>query len=164
MRWRTTRAGGRRDGYAGGTLLGYAIVVSLVVLMMACGGESGSQGIGVEPEVSEGGDVAGASLSGMARAGEAVFNANCSLCHGVGATGTNQGPPLVDRIYEPGHHPDFSIRNAVAQGVRQHHWVFGDMAPVPGVSDDDVESVVCYIREIQRAGGIFEGDGFQTVC
>ena len=137
--------------------------------MMACGGESGGQGTGAAPEANEGGDAAGTALSDMARAGEAVFNANCSLCHGVGATGTNQGPPLVHRVYEPGHHPDFSIRNAIAQGVKQHHWVFGNMAPVPGISDDDVEqgangSVVCYIREIQRAGGIFQGDAFQTVC
>ena len=108
--------------------------------------------------------AAGAALSETARAGEDLFNANCSVCHGVGAAGTNQGPPLIDRVYHPGHHPDFSIRNAVRQGVKQHHWAFGDMAPVAGVSSDDVENIICYVRELQRAAGIFEGDAFSTVC
>ena len=70
----------------------------------------------------------------------------------------------MDRVYHPGHHPDFSIRNAVSQGVRQHHWTFGDMAPVAGVSSDDVEKIICYVREMQRAKGLFEGDAFETVC
>lgn len=99
-----------------------------------------------------------------ARQGEELFNANCSACHGVGAVGTSLGPPLIHRVYHPGHHPDFSIRNAVAQGVPQHHWPFGDMAPVPGVEEQDVEKVICYIRQTQRAEGVFEGDDFGTVC
>ena len=77
----------------------------------------------------------GSGLSEMARAGESVFNANCSVCHGVAAVGTRQpGPPLTDGVYHPGHHSDPSFRNAVRNGVPQHHWGFGDMAPVPGVS------------------------------
>ena len=38
------------------------------------------------------------------------------------------------------------------------------MAPVPGVSQGDEDEIICYIRELQRADGIFEGDDFQTVC
>ena len=97
-------------------------------------------------------------------AGEELFNANCSACHGVGAVGTDAGPPLVHDIYHPGHHSDVSIRSAVRVGVKQHHWFFGDMPPVAGVSSDDVEKIVCYVRETQRANGIFEGDNFNTVC
>lgn len=97
-------------------------------------------------------------------AGEELFNANCSACHGVGAVGTDAGPPLVHDIYHPGHHSDVSIRSAVRVGVKQHHWFFGDMPPVAGVSPDDLENIVCYVRETQRANGIFEGDGFNTVC
>ena len=108
--------------------------------------------------------AAGSGLSVTARAGEKLFNANCSACHGAGAAGTSLGPPLMDRVYHPGHHQDFSIRNAVSQGVRQHHWTFGDMAPVAGVSSDEVEKIICYVREMQRAEGIFEGDAFETVC
>ena len=99
-----------------------------------------------------------------ARRGEELFNANCSACHGVGAVGTSIGPPLTHRFYHPGHHPDFSIRDAVSRGVMQHHWFFGDMAPVPGLSADDVEKVICYVRQKQRAEGLFEGDDFKTVC
>ena len=99
-----------------------------------------------------------------ARQGEELFNANCSACHGLEAVGTSLGPPFIHRVYHPGHHPDFSIRNAVAQGVPQHHWPFGDMAPVPNVEGQDVEKIICYIRQTQRAEGLFQGDDFKTVC
>ena len=109
-------------------------------------------------------DGAGSEIAESARQGEELFNANCSACHGVGATGTDLGPPLVHRIYHPGHHPDFSIRNAVAQGVVQHHWPYGNMAPIAGLNSDDVENIICYIRQQQRSGGVFTGDDFGTVC
>jgi mono/diheme cytochrome c family protein len=59
--------------------------------------------------------------------GEAKFNTNCARCHGQQATGTAQGPPLVHKIYEPNHHGDFAFQRAAANGVRAHHWQFGDM-------------------------------------
>lgn len=104
------------------------------------------------------------TLSEAALAGEVLFNANCSLCHGANAAGTHQGPPLIHKIYEPGHHSDFSFRNAVRRGVQQHHWQFGDMPPVTTVSTDEVAQITCYIREMQRANGIFEGDALGTQC
>lgn len=104
------------------------------------------------------------AFSETALAGEELFNANCALCHGANAQGTEQGPTLIDRIYHPGHHSDFSFRRAVAEGVRQHHWTFGEMPPVATVAPDEVENIICYIRELQRHHGIFEGDGFDTVC
>ena len=88
--------------------------------------------------------------------GEAAFSANCAACHGPGGTGSNSGPPLVHVIYEPGHHPDFAFRNAVKNGVRSHHWNFGDMQPVSGVSDDELESIIAYVRDLQRQAGIFQ--------
>ena len=36
-----------------------------------------------------------------AEAGQAVFDENCVTCHGPHATGSDQGPPLVHKIYEP---------------------------------------------------------------
>jgi len=104
------------------------------------------------------------AFSETALAGEKLFNANCALCHGESAAGTTQGPTLIDRIYHPGHHSDFSFRRAVAQGVRQHHWTFGDMLPVATVTADEVEQIICYVRELQREAGIFDGDAFETVC
>ena len=93
---------------------------------------------------------------GAASEGESLFSANCSVCHGEIGDGSNSGPPLVHKIYEPGHHPDFSFQNAVRNGVRSHHWNFGDMPPVTGVSDDELESIIAYVRDLQREAGIFE--------
>lgn len=132
----------------------------LVLCVAAAFGLLLAIGCGEETSPDQDTDI---SLSRMAIQGEELFNDNCSLCHGEKAAGTDQGPTLIDRIYHPGHHSDASIRNAVSRGVQQHHWVFGDMAPV-AVSSDDVEKIICYVRELQRDAEIFEGDDFQTVC
>ncbi|MBL3561044.1 c-type cytochrome [Rhodovulum sulfidophilum] len=94
-------------------------------------------------------------LSPQAEAGQAVFSDNCAQCHGTRADGREGlGPPLIHPIYEPDHHGDYAFLRAVRQGVRAHHWRFGDMAPVPGVSTADIASVVRFVREVQRANGI----------
>ena len=77
------------------------------------------------------------------------------MCHGENATGTEQGPPLVHKIYEPGHHADASFYRAVERGVRSHHWPFGNMPPIPGVSRKDVTRILAFVRELQRANGIY---------
>ena len=94
------------------------------------------------------------ALSAQAAAGKALFEENCVSCHGSNATGSDQGPPLVHRIYEPNHHGDVSFRLAVRNGVRAHHWKFGNMPPVDGVSDEDAIKITRYVRELQRANGI----------
>lgn len=107
------------------------VALLLLVGALACGG---------------GGDV---------EKGRERFDANCATCHGAGALGTGSGPPLVHRLYVPGHHNDDSIRRAVRNGVPSHHWFFGDMPPIVGVSDEELEQIILYIREQQRAGGIY---------
>lgn len=94
------------------------------------------------------------SLSGEAMAGEQEFNKNCSTCHGANAAGSDQGPPLIHKIYEPSHHADGSFYSAVQNGVRAHHWRFGDMPPQPGVNAAVVGQIIAYVRELQRANGI----------
>ncbi|MFC3613010.1 cytochrome c [Lutimaribacter marinistellae] len=86
--------------------------------------------------------------------GRALFDANCAACHGVNAAGSAQGPPLVHRIYEPSHHGDMAFVLAAKQGVRAHHWRFGNMPAVEGVSDEDVLQITHYVRALQRASGI----------
>ena len=141
------------------------VVMALLLLMtIGCGEEIIPQYETTGPKDSGTVSVTKADLTDGARQGEELFNVNCSVCHGVNAAGTDQGPPLVDRIYHPGHHPDFSIRNAVSKGVQQHHWVFGNMAPIATVSPDEVEKIICYIRETQLANGIFEADDYLTTC
>ena len=94
-------------------------------------------------------------LSAGAEAGKAVYDAKCANCHGTNAAGVDgKGPPLVHKIYEPGHHGDFAFVRAVTQGARQHHWTFGDMEPVKGVSEADTNRILVYVRELQRANGI----------
>lgn len=87
--------------------------------------------------------------------GRALFEQNCMICHGPGAQGTKQGPPLVHKYYEPNHHADAAFYLAVQRGVRQHHWNFGNMAPVPGVSRDEVTLIIAYVRDLQRKAGIY---------
>jgi len=87
--------------------------------------------------------------------GETKFNAFCSPCHGALAKGTNHGPPLVHKIYEPNHHADMAFQRAAAQGVKSHHWKFGNMPKIEGVTADDVTQIIGYIRWLQRQAGIF---------
>lgn len=86
--------------------------------------------------------------------GEAKFDANCARCHGEQGRGTNQGPPLVHKIYEPNHHGDPAFQRAAANGVRAHHWTFGDMPKIAGVTPEDVDQITKYIRWLQREAGI----------
>ena len=99
-------------------------------------------------------DVNMPALSTVAKEGQALFTANCAACHGAEGGGTDSGPPLVHIIYEPSHHGDESFQRAVAQGVRAHHWNFGDMQPVAGVRRSDVAKIVSFVREVQRNNGI----------
>jgi len=86
--------------------------------------------------------------------GEELFNANCADCHGPKATGSDKGPPLVHIYYEPSHHGDESFQRAVALGAQAHHWKFGDMAAIEGLSRENVEKIILYVRGLQREAGI----------
>lgn len=97
---------------------------------------------------------AAASPAEDAASGAALFAVNCAVCHGVGGVGSALGPPLMHEYYAPGHHDDDAIRRAIRLGVQPHHWQFGPMPPVAGISDAGIEKIVAYIRERQRAAGI----------
>lgn len=100
-------------------------------------------------------DVRVPELSGGAARGAEIFAAKCASCHGSNAGGSSKGPPLVHRYYEPNHHADFAFYAAVRQGVRSHHWQFGDMPPVPDMNERSISFVVRYVRELQKANGVF---------
>lgn len=87
-------------------------------------------------------------------AGKPLFAAKCALCHGADLRGSKTGPPLLHRIYEPSHHGDIAFQIAVRSGSRAHHWQFGDMKPVPGLTPDDVAHITAYVRAEQRRAGI----------
>lgn len=98
--------------------------------------------------------TAPASLSAQARSGQRGFDANCARCHGEKGAGTDQGPPLVHEIYNPGHHADAAFYLAAQRGVFAHHWSFGNMPPQPDVTRDELAAIVRYVRELQQANGI----------
>jgi|GEM_PF-131407 len=93
-------------------------------------------------------------LSPAAAEGKKAFDANCAACHGANGAGTNNGPPFIHTIYNPGHHDNRAFLRAVRNGVPQHHWSFGDMPPQPQVSDKELIAIVRYVRELQEANGI----------
>ncbi len=103
-----------------------------------------------QPKQAVGGGPAPAEL----HAGEAKFTANCAACHGNQAAGTDHGPPLVHKIYEPNHHGDPAFQRAAANGVKAHHWEFGNMPKIEGVTSEDVDQIVKYVRWLQRQAGI----------
>jgi len=143
------------------------LTVVTILLFAACGG-------GVEEDYAatqthEAHDSASTAViagehSETGLAGKKLFAANCTQCHGENAMGTNQGPPLVHVIYEPGHHGNASFVIAVARGVRAHHWDFGNMPAVEGLSIDEISQVICYVRELQLANEIIDEIPAATRC
>ncbi|GGB92540.1 hypothetical protein GCM10011352_18240 [Marinobacterium zhoushanense] len=99
-------------------------------------------------------DVTEPTLSKMAATGQRAFNETCAKCHGDNGAGTMKGPPLVHKIYNPGHHSDQAIYNAMRNGVREHHWPYGDMPKQTSVGFMESTAIVKFIREMQEANGI----------
>ncbi|MCF3595050.1 cytochrome c [Rhodobacteraceae bacterium LMO-12] len=97
-----------------------------------------------------------AELSANAEMGKRAFEAKCAQCHGEDAAGQNGvAPPLVHILYEPNHHSDMAFVMAAKNGVQSHHWRFGNMPPVEGLTDADVKMIARYVRELQKENGIF---------
>ncbi len=94
-------------------------------------------------------------LSSDAQIGKRGFEAKCAACHGKNAGGQNGvAPPLVHAIYRPNHHSDMAFLLAAKNGVRAHHWKFGNMPPVKGLTDADLKYIARYVRELQKENGI----------
>jgi len=87
--------------------------------------------------------------------GQNNFTKYCAACHGDYGLGTDSGPTFMHRVYEPNHHGDGAFYNAALNGIRAHHWKFGDMPPVEGISEAEIGPIVAYIRALQKANGVF---------
>ena len=85
--------------------------------------------------------------------GKQLYGGACAMCHGADLRGTRQGPSHLSKVYEPSHHPDEAFRLAVKNGVRAHHWRFGDMPSLPEFPDDALTDVIAYIRSEQEKQG-----------
>ncbi len=91
--------------------------------------------------------------SAGAETGASLYAANCASCHGQDLRGTEKGPSHLSVVYEPNHHPDESFQRAIEQGVRAHHWNFGNMQPVPGLDPAQIAAIVAFIRDTQDREG-----------
>lgn len=87
--------------------------------------------------------------------GQMLYNEKCSNCHGTWGHGTDQGPPLMHKIYVPSHHGDEAFYRAALNGARAHHWPYGDMLPVPGITRRAMDKIVPFVRWLQRENGIY---------
>jgi mono/diheme cytochrome c family protein len=117
-----------------------AVLTALVLAVASCGSDS-----------DDGGSSGGAAAAGGD--GAALYAETCAACHGDDLRGTSTGPSHLSMVYEPGHHPDESFRSAIANGSPQHHWDFGDMPPVAGLDDEQVDAIIAYVREVQEREG-----------
>ena len=96
-----------------------------------------------------------AELSPEARIGQRAFEASCAACHGINAAGQNGvAPPLIHQTYAPDHHGDMSFILAPENGVQSHHWPFGNMPRIEGLTRADLRTIVAYIRALQVENGI----------
>ena len=123
----------------------------MIIVAAATAAASWSAG---SPPRAEAIEVRMPKLSTVAQVGQWSFFNNCAQYHGVEANGTDKGPLLIHKIYEPNHHGDTAFLLAIAGGTRQHHWNFGDMVPQPKVRRMKVEAIIKFVREVQRANGI----------
>ena len=117
-----------------------ATLVASSVALVGCGSDASTTTASV-PSLPAGGD------------GKVLYEKSCASCHGADLRGTEKGPSHLSEVYKSDHHGDDAFRNAVANGSPQHHWTFGDMAAVPGLSASDVEAIIAYVRAQQAANG-----------
>jgi mono/diheme cytochrome c family protein len=136
---------------------GIAVFCALVIVAWATS-KPDSEPSAMASRASDGALVAvtiPANFTQQEQIGARAFNAKCAACHGANASGHDgMGPPLVHVIYESGHHGDQAFHLAAMNGVRAHHWRFGNMPPVDGLTTSDVDTIVAYVRALQRANGI----------
>ncbi len=85
--------------------------------------------------------------------GAAAYQTFCAECHGADLRGTEKGPSHLSIVYEPGHHSDDAFRLAVLRGARQHHFDFGDMNAIEGITDEEVEQIIEFVRAEQERLG-----------
>lgn len=116
------------------------VVVAVLILVITACGEGG------------GGEITEQDPALVAEGAE-LYKASCAECHGSDLRGTDKGPSHLSILYQPGHHGDGAFQIAVLIGVTAHHWDFGPMPPIEGLSEDDVEAITAFVRQRQREEG-----------
>lgn len=137
---RPARRGGRRWV---GALVGLAVVAAIVAIAISGTSSTTTPGATVQRDPV------------TVAAGADLYAANCAVCHGPDLNGSATGPPFLLPTYAPNHHADEAFQRAVVGGVVPHHWTFGPMPPVSGLTREDVALIVEFVRSEQEANGIF---------
>lgn len=119
-----------------------AVVGIVALLVGACSAPGAADDSALEPQDPE-----------LVVAGGELYARACASCHGADLRGTEHGPSHLSEVYEPGHHADAAFLLAVRRGVAPHHWSFGPMPPIEGLTDADVEAIVNFVRDAQRREG-----------
>ncbi len=115
--------------------------LAVAIILGGCGGGSaGDVNISAQP-------------ADLVSTGAEIYQAACAACHGTDLRGTDRGPSHLSAVYEPNHHSDAAFLLAVRNGSPQHHWRFGDMKPIDGLSEDDIVAITAFVREKQRVEG-----------
>lgn len=120
----------------------FAPPIVVAVLIIGCSGDDATEQTAPDAAVAPAGSV-----------GADVYANSCASCHGADLRGTDKGPSQLSIVYEPNHHPDDAYRSAIAIGAPQHHWTFGDMPPVEGLNNEEIEAVIAFIRAEQARLG-----------
>ena len=82
--------------------------------------------------------------------GQLLYEQYCSSCHGLKLNGSDKGPTLLHPFYKPSHHGDKAFYRATLQGAQQHHWEFGNMPPLEGMTTKKMDKLVPYVRYYQQ--------------
>ena len=123
--------------------------IALLPLLSACGGGDSSTSRPAATS-ADGGDTTANDD------GAALYQSFCAECHGADLRGTAKGPSHLSIIYEPSHHSDDAFKAAAIRGAPEHHFNFGNMPPVDGITDDQIDRVIAFVRAEQERRG-FEG-------
>ncbi len=138
-----------------------AAIIFTCVITAACGADASEAGdtSAPEPPPAQTAEVTAPTSTAAELVipdGAEVYQQYCAECHGVDLRGTDKGPSQLSIVYEPNHHGDYAYRVAIRDGTREHHWWFGDMPPVEGISDLEIEKVISFIRAEQERLGFEE--------
>lgn len=117
------------------------LMIWITAFIVAACGESGSVDEAEPPDPE------------LVTAGGELYAQACASCHGADLRGTESGPSHLSEVYEPGHHGDAAFALAVQRGVTPHHWSFGPMPPIDGLTDSDVGAIVAFVRNVQLREG-----------
>lgn len=100
------------------------------------------------------GHSAGDSAVMQMAQGRSAFERECAACHGPLAAGTESGPNLISVRYGRSEMADDLIYHAVLNGVPRRSAEHPGMPALPHLNQRELDSILSFLREVQRAGGI----------